>query len=392
MKPRDIQCELAASAAEYPAVTIFGPRQSGKTTLAQNQFSHLPYFSFEDPDIRLRAQQDPRSFLNEIAQGAILDEVQRVPDIISYLQGVIDNDPTPGKFILTGSHQPLIHQSITQSLAGRTAILELLPFSINELKAYHRPEQSAFRHILCGFYPRLHENSLNPERFYKAYLSTYVERDIRMLINLKDLTRFENFLRLLAGRTGQIVNHSSLASDTGVSSTTIKNWISILKACYILFELPPYFSNISKQVIKSPKLFFTDTGLASYLLNLRTVEQVERDPLRGNLFENLLIIDQVKKLLNAGRRPQLFFYRDSHGHEVDLIIPDGRKLIPIEIKSAATFRPEFIRGIKNFKKTVGDDRCSSGQIWYNGSTMHEFKRVRVLNPLIHDHCGTENRE
>ena len=202
-----------------------------------------------------------------------------------------------------------------------------------------------------------------------------------MLINLKDLSRFENFLRLLAGRTGQIINHSSLASDTGVSSTTIKNWISILKACYILFELPPYFSNISKQVIKSPKLFFTDTGLASYLLNLRTVEQVERDPLRGNLYENLLIIEQVKKLLNAGRQPQLFFYRDTHGHEVDLIIPDGRKLEPIEIKSAATFRPEFIRGIKNFRKTVGDDRCGSGQVWYNGSTRHEFKGCRILNPL-----------
>ncbi len=382
MKPRDIQRELLECAAEYPAVTIFGPRQSGKTTLARNQFARKPYFSFEDPDIRLRVQQDPRSFLNEIARGAILAEVQRVPEFLSYLQGVIDDDPTPGKYILTGSHQPLIHQSISQSLAGRTAVLELLPFSVNELKAYQRPEQSAFKHILYGFYPRLHENSLKPERFYKAYLSTYIERDIRMLINLKDLSRFENFLRLLAGRTGQIINHSSLASDTGVSSTTIKNWISILKAGYILFELPPYFSNISKQVIKSPKLFFTDTGLASYLLNLRTVEQVERDPLRGNLYENLLIIEQVKKLLNAGRRPQLFFYRDSHGHEVDLIIPDGRKLEPIEIKSAATFRPEFIRGIKNFRKTVGDDRCGSGQVWYNGSTRHDFKGCRILNPLI----------
>ncbi len=384
MKPRDIQRELAESSAEYPAVTIFGPRQSGKTTLARSQFANKPYFSFEDPDIRIRVQQDPRSFLKEIAGGAILDEIQRVPDFLSYLQGVIDNDPTPGKYILTGSHQPLIQQSITQSLAGRTAILELLPFSINELKAYQRPQQSAFAHILHGFYPRLHENSMNPERFHKAYLSTYVERDIRMLINLKDLSRFENFLRLLAGRTGQIVNHSSLASDTGVSSTTIKNWISILKACYILFELPPYFSNISKQVIKSPKLFFTDTGLASYLLNLRTVEQVERDPLRGNLYENLLIIDQVKKLLNAGRRPQLFFFRDSHGHEVDLIIPDGRKLEPVEIKSAATFRPEFIRGIKNFRKTVGDERCSSGQVWYNGSARHDFKGIRIVNPLIHN--------
>ena len=383
MITRHIQSELAESAKEYPAVTIFGPRQSGKTTLAQAHFPHLPYYSFEDPDVRFRAEQDPRSFLEEISNGAVLDEVQRLPEITSYLQGVIDRDPKPGKYILTGSHQPMVHQTITQSLAGRTAVLELLPFSLSELQSYRRPEQSAFAHILQGFYPRLHENKLNPERFYKAYLSTYVERDIRMLINLKDLSRFENFLRLLAGRIGQVINYSSLASDTGVSSTTIKSWISILKACYILFELPPYFSNISKQVVKSPKLFFTDTGLASFLLNLKTIEQVERDPLRGNLYENLLVMDKVKQLMNKGQLPNLFFYRDSHGHEVDLIIPNGRELIPVEIKSAATFRPEFVRGIKNFRKAVGDERCGDGQVWYNGNSAHEFKGIQIRNPLIH---------
>lgn len=383
MKPRDIQAELGECAREYPAVTILGPRQSGKTTLARSQFQHLPYFSFEDPDIRLRAQQDPRSFLKGVQKGAVLDEIQRASEIISYLQGVIDSDPTPGKYVLTGSHQPLVQQGITQSLAGRTAILELFPYSLNELKVYQRPQLSAFAHIVNGFYPRLHEQSLNPQRFYKAYLSTYVERDIRMLINLKDLTRFENFLRLLAGRIGQIINYSSLASDTGVSSTTIKNWIIILKACYILFELPPYFSNIAKQVIKSPKLYFTDIGLASYLLNLETEEQAERDPLRGNLYENLLIIEQVKCFLNSGRQPRLFFYRDSHGNEVDLIIPEGRRLIPIEIKSAATFRPEFIRGLSSFAKAAGPDLCAPGRVWYNGDNSHSFKGCQVLNPLLH---------
>ncbi len=380
---RALQKELTECAREYPAVTIFGPRQSGKTTLAKTTFPHLPYFSFEDPDVRLRAEQDPRTLLNEFSRGAILDEVQRVPDLLSYLQGAIDNDPVPGKFILTGSHQPLIHQAVTQSLAGRTAVLELLPFSLHELQAYHRPEGSAFSHILNGFYPRIHENQLNPRRFYRAYLSTYVERDLRMLIHLKDLSRFETLLRLLAGRTGQLINYDSLASDTGVSATTIKSWISILKACYILFELPPYFANISKQVIKSPKLYFTDTGLACFLLNLHTIDQVERDPLRGNLYENLLIMDQVKQLANAGNPTHLYFYRDSHGREVDLLIPKGTRLIPVEIKSSATFHPDFLKGIKNFKKTVGDEKCLPGQVWYNGETEHEFKGVQIRNPLIH---------
>ena len=380
---RDIQKELTECAREYPAVTIFGPRQSGKTTLAKTVFSHLPYYSFEDPDVRLRAEQDPRTLLKEFSRGAILDEVQRVPNLLSYLQGAIDDDPVPGKFILTGSHQPLIHQAVTQSLAGRTAVLELLPFSLQELRAYHRPEISAFAHILQGFYPRIHENQLNPRRFYRAYLSTYVERDLRMLIHLKDLSRFETLLRLLAGRTGQLINYDSLASDTGVSATTIKSWISILKACYILFELPPYFANISKQVIKSPKLYFTDTGLACFLLNLHTIDQVERDPLRGNLYENFLIMDQVKQLANAGQPTQLYFYRDSHGREVDLLIPRGTRLIPVEIKSSATFHPDFLKGIKNFKKTVGDEKCLPGQVWYNGETEHEFNGVQIQNPLIH---------
>ncbi len=269
-------------------------------------------------------------------------------------------------------------------MAGRTAVLELLPFSFHELRSYGDVGSSIFAHILSGFYPRLHEYGLDPERFYRGYLSTYVERDIRMLINLKDLSRFENFLRLLAGRTGQVVNYSSLASDAGVSSVTIKNWVSILKACYILFELPPYFSNISKQVTKSPKLYFTDVGLASYLLGLRTEQQVERDPLRGNLYENVLVMEQVKRALSRGERPQLFFYRDSHGHEVDLITVAERRLTPIEIKSAATFRPEFIRGIRSFVRAVGEERCEPGQVWYNGDEAFDFKGIQVLNPLCVD--------
>ena len=383
MIQRNIEKELRDSAGEYPAVTILGPRQSGKTTLAQMTFPDLPYYSLEDPDVRRQAEQDPRGLLAGIGERAILDEIQRVPQLLSYLQGVIDGDPRPGRYILTGSHQPEVHQAISQSLAGRTAVLELLPFSLDEVRRYERPEQSPFAWIIQGFYPRLHENRLDPQRFFRSYLATYVERDVRMLINLKDLTRFEAFLRLVAGRIGQLVNYSSLAGDVGVSSGTIQSWVSVLKASYILFELPPYFANIRKRLVKSSKLYFTDVGLAAWLLGLRSAEQVERDPLRGALYENLLILEVVKALLNRGRKPDLHFYRDAGGNEVDLVIPQGRSLLPIEIKSASTFQPEFVKGIGIFARTVKQQDVLPGLLWYNGDRQTVFESVRISNPLLH---------
>jgi len=379
---RNIEKELVESAEEYPVVTIFGPRQSGKTTLAKMIFPKHLYISLEDPDIRMLAKEDPRSLLNRGEDGMILDEVQRVPELLSYIQTIVDNNSRKGQFILTGSHQPDIRHAVSQSLAGRTAILELLPFSINELKSYKKPLPSVYRLILDGFYPRLHNNNLKTSRFYRSYIQTYIERDVRSIIDLKQSGLFEKMLYLLAGRVGQVVNYSSLASDVGVSSMTIKSWIDILKQSFILFELRPYFKNIGKQLIKSSKLYFTDTGLVSFLLKLRSEDMVERDPLRGQLYENLIIMDIVKNGLNFGLEPDLFFFRDSHGHEVDLLISEGSSFIPVEIKSAETFSDNFLKGINYFRKVSGAS-CLPGYVLYNGMDNFIYKDVKVENYLLH---------
>ncbi|MBN2065022.1 MAG: ATP-binding protein [Sedimentisphaerales bacterium] len=383
MITRDIQSELIQSAKEYPAITILGPRQSGKTTLAQMTFPQLGYCSLEDPDIRYQANKDPRGLLASYPQGLILDEIQRVPELLSYLQGIIDAQPTPGRFILTGSHQPQIHQAISQSLAGRTAVLELLPFSLSELSQYNKKALSTYELIINGFYPRLHDNSLRPGRFYASYMATYIERDVRALINIKDLSQFNAFLRLLAGRIGQLINYSSLANDIGISSTTVKNWVSALKASYIIFELPPYFKNIRKRLVKSPKLYFTDVGLASWLLGLETPQQAQRDPLRGSLYENMLILEAVKQLTNYGSRPLLFFYRDSNGNETDLIISHSRDFTAVEIKSGQTFQPEFTSGIKHFAEILSPDDTLTKMVWYDGQQKTTYQGTTILNPLLH---------
>lgn len=384
MITREISPELTNCAAEFPAVTILGPRQSGKTTLARAVFSKLPYLSFEAPDIRSQAEEDPRGLLENARDGAILDEIQRVPELLSYLQGMIDEDRTPGRFILTGSHQPRVHEAIAQSLAGRTAVLELLPFTFGEVRRYETHPESPFEWIAQGFYPGLHEHRIEPSRFFRAYMATYVERDVRAMIQLKDLSRFNTFLRLLAGRIGQLVNYTALAGDVGVSATTIKDWISVLKASYVLFELPPWFANIRKRLVKSPKLFFVDVGLAAWLLGLETPEQVERDPLRGALYENLLIMEVVKSLLNQGKEPSLYFFRDAKGAEVDLLLSSaGRHFKAIEIKSAATFQPEVLKGIDVFRQSAGEEVSVEPTVWYNGRRETVYKDVRVLNPLVH---------
>jgi predicted AAA+ superfamily ATPase len=374
--------ELRLAASEYPVVTVLGPRQSGKTTLTRATFPQLPYFSLEEPDTRALAQQDPRGFLSTLRKGAILDEIQRVPELLSYIQTLAD---TPGKttrFILTGSHQPQLHQAVSQSLAGRTAILTLLPFSLAELRGY-RKDWDPFDLIVKGAFPRLHEDRLDPNRFFNGYIQTYLERDVRAMINLKDLRRFQQFLTLLAGRVGQLVNYTSLANDVGVSGTTIKDWLSVLIASFLAFELPPYHENISKRVVKSPKLYFTDTGLAAHLAGIRTAEQAARDPLRGGLYENLIVANILKNRLNRGLRPDLFFYRDSRGNEVDLVIRENRILIPIEIKSAATFHPDFHKGIARFRDLLGD-RAKPGYILYNGEKHMTFREAQVANPLLYE--------
>ncbi|MBI4774682.1 MAG: ATP-binding protein [Deltaproteobacteria bacterium] len=379
MITRDITEELVQSTAEYPVVTILGPRQSGKTTLTRMTFPDMPYFSLEDPDVRMAAEADPRGFLAQMENGGILDEVQRLPVLLSYVQGMVDKTRKRGRFILTGSHQPQLHEAISQSLAGRTAMLSLWPFSLHEVRRYDSA-RDPFDLIHRGFFPRLHEEGLEPRRFFNGYLQTYVERDVRALIQLRDLSLFQKFLTLLAGRVGQVVNLASLGNDVGASSTTIRNWLSVLKASYVVFELPPFFENVQKRVIKSPKIYFTDVGLDAFLLGIHTAEQASRDPLRGNLYENLVIADIVKSALNRGIRPEIYFFRDSHGNEIDLLIREKGVLTPVEIKSAATFSTEFVKQLEWFQ-TLGVKRVQPGAVLYNGEQTFNVRRVRVLNPL-----------
>jgi hypothetical protein len=380
MITRDIAEELVRSAAEYPVVTILGPRQSGKTTLARMTFPDKPYFSLEDPDVRVAAEADPRGFLGQMEDGSILDEVQRLPALLSYIQGMVDKGGRRGRFILTGSHQPQLHEAISQSLAGRTAMLTLWPFSFRELRRYEST-RGPFDVIVRGCFPRLHEEGLDPRRFFNGYLQTYVERDMRALIQLRDLSQFQKFLTLLAGRVGQVVNLASLSNDTGVSATTIRNWLSVLKASYVVFELPPFFENVRKRVIKSPKIFFTDVGLAAFLMGIHTEEQASRDPLRGNLYENLVVADIVKGALNRGIRPEIFFFRDSNGNEVDLLIREKGALTPVEIKSAGTFSMDFIKGLERFH-ALEINRAAAGAVLYNGEQQLNVRGVRIFNPLL----------
>jgi hypothetical protein len=364
MFTRKIQQELSQVAAEYPVVTIIGPRQSGKTTLAKMQFPGYRYANLEIPEIRKLATEDPNDFFSQYPAPVIIDEIQRVPELLSYLQALSDNATQPGQYILTGSHQVRLHETVSQSLAGRTALLSLLPLSIEELKDNNTVKIDRDSLIYRGFMPQIYQKDLNPTRLYRNYFQTYIERDVRQMINVKSLIAFENFMRLLAGRIGQVVNLHSMASDIGVSSSTLKEWLSVLEASFVIFRLPPYFENFGKRIIKSPKIFFTEVGLAAYLLGLETAEQVSRDPLRGNLFENMVVIEALKARLNAGVDPNLFFFRDSKGYEIDLIFKKGRQLVPVEIKSAMTFNSGFAKNIETFSKIAPN--VETGAVIYAG--------------------------
>lgn len=350
MIERNIAPVLRRLASQYPVLTLTGPRQSGKTTLAKAIFSDKPYLTLEDPDTRRFASDDPRGFLAQYAQGAILDEIQRVPELASYLQGMVDADPRPGRFILTGSHQFELMTQVSQSLAGRTAVLRLLPFTLGEVQRLAGPGASSElgQCLLTGFYPRIHDQGLNPSQALADYFATYVQRDLRQLAAVHDLQRFERFVRLCAGRTGQLLNLSSLGNDAGVSHATARAWIDLLQTSYILHLLPPWFSNSGKRLVKAPKLYFYDVGLACWLLGLRSAQQVTRDPLWGSLFENFVIMEAMKDRLNAGETAEMYFYRDSEGNEVDLLLPTGGKMHAIEIKAGATVNPDYFKGLKTF--------------------------------------------
>ena len=376
MIQRKIQAELAQLAEEYKVVTITGPRQSGKTTLAKMQFPDYDYINLEDPETRSLAEKDAREFLHRHPAPIIIDEIQRLPMLLSYIQVECDKSNKKGQYILTGSHQPALKAGISQSLAGRTAVLQLLPLSIEELNeagiVLDRDE-----YIFKGFMPQLYEENIDITRFYRNYYMTYVERDARQLVNIRNFTAFETFIKLLAGRVGQLVNMQSLSNDVGVSSTTISEWLSILEASYIIFRLPPYFENFGKRLTKSSKIYFTEVGLAAYLLELENSGMVTRDPLMGNLFENMVVVEALKARYNAGKDAGLYFFRDSNGMEIDLLQSAGRKLYPFEIKAARTYSSEFAKNIKTVRKL--NDKTADGGVIYSGEQEQKVEDIELLN-------------
>lgn len=376
MFKRELIAALLAAAEGYPVLSVLGPRQSGKTTLVRATFPGKPYVTLENPDVRARAIEDPRGFLSQFSNGAILDEVQRTPELLSYIQGIVDEHQTPGEFILTGSYQSELRQGISQSLAGRTAIFKLLPLTLSELGQSAKPFD-LWKEILTGAYPRLREKNLDISLFHSSYLATFLERDLRAQIQVRDLNQFRDFLRLLAGRTGQLVNYTDLGNSVGASAATVRHWISVLEASWIVFVLPPYFENFSKRVIKTPKVYFTDTGLACALLGIESTTQVSRDPIAGGLVENWFIVEYMKRRWNQGRDAHIHFFRDRHGSEVDLLITRGPDLVAIEIKSSKTFHTSHLKGLKRFQSLVTDRKVIS-YLAYGGDERGSVSGVELI--------------
>ena len=352
MIPRHLQPELLIQLNEYPIVTILGPRQSGKTTLVKAVLPDYQYVNLENPETRQFATEDPKAFLRQYSDRTIFDEIQRAPHLLSYLQEIVDQNKVNGQFVLTGSHQLLLREAVTQSLAGRTGMLHLLPLSIAELHQAKIDFDTPSEYLFQGFLPRIYDQQQRPHTAYANYFQTYVERDVRLLIKLKDVVLFEKFMKLLAGRVGQIINYQSLSSDVGVDGMTIKAWLSILEASFVIFRLPPYFENFGKRVIKTPKIYFTDTGLLCYLLGIERIDQVGRDPLIGNMFENLVVLEALKARYNQGLTPNLYFYRDNQGHEIDLLHTQGSELLGVEIKSASTWNASFKKALQHFDQKL----------------------------------------
>ena len=353
MIKRDITHNILRVADKIPVIVITGPRQSGKTTLVKNLFSNYRYINLEHPEERTRAKIDPVRLLQGWENGMILDEIQREPILLSYIQALTDEKGLNGKFILTGSQNLNMMESVTQTLAGRTAIYFLMPFSIAELQyagvSSERPEETIFK----GFYPRLYDTGILPEELFPSYIQTYLERDVRQLINIKDLSKFQLLIRLCAGRTGQIINYRSLSNETGADEKTIKSWLQILEISHIIFFLQPFYVNFGKRLIKSPKLYFNDTGLLCSLLGIRNPDQLPIHYLWGNIFENLIIADFRKNLFNSGIYRNLYFWRDSSGNEIDCIFEDGPVIKAIEIKSSLTFNTDFLNNLRLLKKISG---------------------------------------
>ena len=377
MITRNAEQTLRTLLRGFPIVTVTGPRQSGKTTLAKSVFNGRPYVSLEDPDIRQAAMDDPRSFLERFPDGAVLDEVQRCPDILSYLQTVVDADRRMGLFILTGSQQFGLLSGISQSLAGRTAFIVLLPFSISELSCSGKLPTSPDSMLLTGCYPPLYDRDVPPSAWFGAYVTAYIERDVRQMLKIQELETFHRFVRLCAGRSGQLLNLSSLATECGITHNTAKAWISVLEASYLVFLLRPHHANFNKRLVKMPKLYFYDVGLVSWLLGIRTSDQLTTHPLKGSIFETFVVSELAKSCFNRGERPNLYFWRDSNGNEVDVIVERGIDLMPIEIKSGKTVASDSFAGLEKWRNLAGNTATEPTLI-YGGSDEYSQNGITVV--------------
>jgi predicted AAA+ superfamily ATPase len=365
MIKRNLTKELSICRKEYPVICITGPRQSGKTTLAQAAFSDLPYVSFENLLSRDYFSEDPLGFIHQYREGCVFDEAQHVPSLFSHLQVHVDKNPVPGKFILTGSQHFGLVEKISQSLAGRTAILELLPFSLDELKSGDMLNSNLNTALWTGAYPPIHDRNLRPDRWLSNYLSTYVQRDVRQIAQVHNLDTFTRFMRFCAGSCGQLFNSNRIGTECGVDHKTVRRWLTILQASYVVQLLPPYYRNFKKRIIKTPKLYFYDTGLACHLLGIQNPKQLEHHPLRGPLFENMVFAELAKRQLNRGQRLSMYFWRTHGGQEVDFIIEHGLDVQAIEVKSGMTVQAAMLRSLKNAMALWKEDRIQ-GWVVYGG--------------------------
>jgi predicted AAA+ superfamily ATPase len=375
MIPRHIYPTARQLARGFPILAITGPRQSGKTTLARVLYPDRPYITLEDPEQRLFAQEDPKGFLARFLAGAILDEVQHVPDLFSYLQGLVDQRQVMGDFILTGSQQFGLISQITQSLAGRVGLIQLLPFSIAELRTADRLPATLDACLCQGGYPPLYDRALNPTQWLPNYISTYLERDVRQQLAIRNLNQFQRFLKLCAARTGQLLNQSSLAVECGISHTTVREWLNVLEASYIITLLPPYHQNFGKRLVKTPKLYFLDVGLAAWLLGIRDPASMNIHAQRGALFETLMVAEWIKHRYNQAQPAELYFWRDHVGHEVDLVYEIKGELQAVAFKSGATFNPGWCRSLEKWCR-LSQTRLTP-QIWYGGADSYTRQGVEL---------------
>ena len=378
---RKLEYKLKELSGYYPVVAVTGPRQSGKTTLCRMAFPEKRYVSLEALDFRDFAQNDPRGFLAEYSQDVVVDDVQNVPELLNYLQGEVDDNPAPGRFILTGSQHLGLSQSISQSLAGRCGILTLLPPSLEEIQSFPNASSDVFTLLWTGSYPRIYDQNIPAHQWLADYTSTYIQRDVRQVINVTDLQAFSGFLKLCAGRTAQEINFSNLGADAGVSHNTVRSWLSVLETSYIIHRLPAWHANIRKQVVKTPKLHFFDSGLLCYLLGIREPEQLRLHPLRGAVFESWVVSEIFKGLAHRGMQSNIFHYREARGTEIDLLVENSQELAAVEAKSGATVSEDFFKNLKLFTEHIKerDRRQIQKYVVYSGDMSQKRSQANVVS-------------